>query len=109
VELIERGNALDMLQGALDSAAHGAVARAGLWRSGHRQDFLVTELVSTHRDGPVLWGGCEALFSPRPLGPLYDMARALGSKLQSMLGLDGRRVELFASFLAGLQEAPAPA
>ncbi|MFC5577830.1 ATP-binding protein [Lysobacter niabensis] len=106
MELIERGNALDVLQGALDMAGHGAGRTALVCgEAGIGKTSVVTELVSAHRDGPVLWGGCEALFSPRPLGPLYDMAPALGSKLQSMLGLEGRRVELFASFLAGLQEA----
>ena len=25
----------------------------------------------------VVWGACEALFTPRPLGPVYDIARTL--------------------------------
>ncbi len=26
----------------------------------------------------ILWGGCEALFTPHPLAPLYDIARQVG-------------------------------
>ena len=106
VELIERGQALDLLREALDAAAHGCGRTALVCgEAGIGKTSLVTELVSAHHDGNVLWGGCEALFSPRPLGPLYDMAPSLGERVKSMLGLDGGRVELFATFLAGLQEA----
>jgi ATP/maltotriose-dependent transcriptional regulator MalT len=106
VELIERGDALRLLQGALDVAGQGTGRTALVCgEAGIGKTSLVTQLVSGHRDGRVLWGGCEALFSPRPLGPLYDMAGALGTKLQSMLGFEGRRIELFASLLAELQQA----
>ena len=106
MELIERGQAMDLLRGALDSAVHGCGRTALVCgEAGIGKTSLVTELVNSHRDGEVLWGGCEALFSPRPLGPLYDMAPSLGTRVRSMLGLDGGRVELFASFLAGLQDA----
>lgn len=106
MELIERGHALHLLQGALDVAGQGAGRTALVCgEAGIGKTSLVTELVSGHHDGRVLWGGCEALFSPRPLGPLYDMASALGAKLQSMLGLEGRRSELFSCFLTELQEA----
>ena len=106
MELIERGHALQLLQHALETAAQGSGRTALVCgEAGIGKTSLVTQLLSQHRTGRVLWGGCEALFSPRPLGPLYDMAGALGAKLQSMLGLEGRRVELFASFLEELQQA----
>ncbi|GAB3359284.1 ATP-binding protein [Lysobacter tyrosinilyticus] len=104
MELIERGPALQALQGALDVAGQGAGRTALVsGEAGIGKTSLVTQLVSQRQDARVLWGGCEALFSPRPLGPLYDMADALGSTVKAMLGLDGRRVELFTSFLANLQ------
>ncbi|GAB3371871.1 AAA family ATPase [Lysobacter rhizosphaerae] len=106
MELIERGPALQLLQGAFDVAGQGAGRTALVsGEAGIGKTSLVTQLVAELRDSRVLWGGCEALFSPRPLGPLYDMADALGSKLKAMLGLEGRRVELFTSFLANLQES----
>jgi len=52
-----------------------------------------------------LWGGCEALFSPRPLGPLYDIAPALDPALPSLIARGGDRSELFAAVLGSLHSA----
>jgi len=41
----------------------------------------------------VLWTGCEALFTPRPLGPLHDIAPALG------IDFDVPREQLFPAVL----------
>ncbi|UNK50154.1 LuxR C-terminal-related transcriptional regulator [Lysobacter sp. S4-A87] len=109
MELIERGNALSLLQGALEVAGQGAGRTALVCgEAGIGKTSLLTQLVAGHGAGRVLWGGCEALFSPRPLGPLYDMASAMGSKLQALLGLEGHRTELFSCFLAELQQASDP-
>lgn len=109
MELIERGNALSLLQGALDVAGQGAGRTALVCgEAGIGKTSLLTELVAGHDAGRVLWGGCEALFSPRPLGPLYDMASAMGAKLQALLGLEGHRTELFSCFLSELQQASDP-
>ena len=29
----------------------------------------------------MLWGGCDALFTPRPLGPFVDIAESTGGEL----------------------------
>jgi len=109
VELIERGNALSLLQGALEVAGQGAGRTALVCgEAGIGKTSLLTNLVAGHGAGRVLWGGCEALFSPRPLGPLYDMASAMGAKLQALLGLEGHRTELFSCFLSELQQASDP-
>jgi ATP/maltotriose-dependent transcriptional regulator MalT len=109
VELIERGHALHLLQGALDVAGQGAGRTALVCgEAGIGKTSLLTQLVGGDGVGRVLWGGCEALFSPRPLGPLYDMASAMGSKLQALLGREGHRTELFSCFLSELQESSDP-
>jgi DNA-binding CsgD family transcriptional regulator/tetratricopeptide (TPR) repeat protein len=36
-------------------------------------------------DAPVLWGACDALFTPRPLGPLFDIAEAAGGELADIV------------------------
>jgi len=106
VELIERRHALQLLQGAFAQAEQGAGRTALVCgEAGIGKTSLVMQLVSGHPEARVLWGGCEALFSPRPLGPLYDMAGALGTKLQAMLGLEGQRAELFSALLANLHES----
>lgn len=54
----------------------------------------------------VGWGGCEALFSPRPLGPLHDMADLFGERTRAALRREGARSEFFTRALAELREAP---
>src|SRR5690606_9303827 len=56
--------------------------------------------------GRLLWGACDALFTPRPLGPVYDMAASAGPELRRCLGPGASRAELFAAFLAELQAGP---
>ena len=33
----------------------------------------------------VLWGACDPLITPRPLGPLRDVARQIGGELQDAI------------------------
>lgn len=107
MELIERGPALQVLRSAYAIAEEGAGRTALVFgEAGIGKTTLLKELVAGLRGGRVLWGGCEALFSPRPLGPLHDMADALGPNFKTVLGLEGGRVELFTSLFANLQESP---
>jgi DNA-binding CsgD family transcriptional regulator len=62
----------------------------------------------TARLGPEfrqLWGGCEALFTPRPLGPLQDMARALGPSVVALLDNMATPARLFPAVLDSLHES----
>ena len=34
----------------------------------------------------VLWGGCDPLFTPRPLGPLLAVAESAGGELEALVG-----------------------
>ena len=70
LNLLERESALQLLEDAL------AEARAGRGRTvlvsgeaGIGKSSLVARFAETQSGARVLWGGCEALFSPRPLGP----------------------------------------
>jgi DNA-binding CsgD family transcriptional regulator len=106
LKLLERESALQSLGEAL------AEARAGRGRTvlvsgeaGIGKTSLVAEFVSSQSDARVLWGGCEALFSPRPLGPLYDIAPALDPALPNLISKGGHRSELFAAVLASLQSS----
>ncbi len=51
----------------------------------------------------ILWGACDALFTPRPLGPLFDIAGATGGELQELVGSDARPHEVVAALLRELQ------
>ncbi|MHA6204670.1 ATP-binding protein [Dyella soli] len=105
MELIERDYALQRLLDALELARQGAGRTALVYgEAGIGKTSVVQCLASAHVDGRILLGWCEALFSPRPLGPFYDMADLFSAKTQELLGREGRRMELFASLLADLKE-----
>lgn len=55
-----------------------------------------------------LCGYCEALDTPRPLGPLVDIAAELGGATAEALQAGAPRHEVFAAFLAALRDAPRP-
>ena len=71
-----------------------------------------TSLVEAFRDlRPELrwwWGACDGSFTPRPLGPLYEIALGVGGPLVGLCTNDRDRRELFAAFLDELDRGKAP-
>ena len=102
-ELLERQQALSTLQAAQEAALRGA-GRVALvsGEAGIGKTSLVRAFAASLAGVRTLWGGCEALFSPRPLGPLYDIAPELPPPISQLLGHDGRRAELFSALLQEL-------
>ena len=45
------------------------------------------------------WGACDGMFTPRPLGPLFDIASTLGGELLELCRADAPREELFSALL----------
>ncbi len=56
----------------------------------------------------MLWGGCEALATPRPLGPLVDIADELGGELAEALRSNRPPHELFHAFLQAVRAHEGP-
>jgi DNA-binding CsgD family transcriptional regulator len=54
----------------------------------------------------VLWGTCDALFTPRPLGPLHDMATQMQGDVPALLYSDANRTAIFSAALGELQGCP---
>ena len=54
----------------------------------------------------VLSGVCDALFTPRPFGPLHDIAAQTQGELLARLTSDANRQAIFAACLTELQRAP---
>lgn len=108
VELLERERFLQELEDYAADAGSGSgrlvvvTGEAGIGK---------TALVETFRAGRPdvrwLWGACDGGFTPRPLGPLYDIAAAAGGRLREMISQVTDRNELFAAFLELLAE-PTP-
>ncbi len=82
--LLERDDARSLLAQSLED-----VARTGRGRlvsvtgeAGVGKTSLLRRFCADRRDdGRVLWGACDPLFTPRPLGPLVDVAETIGGEL----------------------------
>lgn len=100
--LLEREAPLADLLRAKDAMLAGrgsvvaVVGEAGIGKSSLLQAFTRP----AREEIRVLESGCEALFTPRPLGPLYDVAPELD------LDLDAPRERLFPDVLAALRREP---
>ena len=57
----------------------------------------------------LLWGGCDALFTPRPLAPLQEVAWQHGGELADRLREAAPRDVIFQTFLGELQPPRPPA
>ena len=53
-----------------------------------------------------LWGMCDSLSTPRPLGPLRDVADELGGSVSAELGGTAAQHEIFAGVFAALAARP---
>jgi hypothetical protein len=52
----------------------------------------------------VLGGLCDGLFTPRPLGPLFDLADQLGGELLDLCRAGAPREQLFGALLRQVSE-----
>ena len=126
ITLLERDSALDDLHQAL---AHTRLGRgqtvllsgaAGIGKSSLIEGFLQQVRAATLALGPqgktsphaqglrVLWGGCEALSTPRPLGPLYDMAALSPPALAQALQHTPQAAALLDTLQTLLLQSPQP-
>jgi DNA-binding CsgD family transcriptional regulator/tetratricopeptide (TPR) repeat protein len=109
MELLEREPHLAVLSAALAEAGVGTgrvVLVSG--EAGIGKTSLVERFTREQRDKMrVLWGACDALFTPRPLGPLHDIAAQISGKLPALLASDAKHSALFSTFLDELRDRPA--
>ena len=101
--LLERGPQLAAL------TEYAADARRGDGRlvlvsgeSGVGKSVLAEELERREGDAVWAWGACDGLFTPRPLGPLLDIATTLGGDLRTAIHDQSPREEIFQALLADL-------
>jgi DNA-binding CsgD family transcriptional regulator/tetratricopeptide (TPR) repeat protein len=108
--LIERGEQLAALEDALAGVRLDARGRLALIRgeAGIGKTALLTRFCAGA--GPsvrLLWAACDPLFTPRPLGPLLDIARATGGELNERV-VRGDKPHDVANALLRELEAPSP-
>src|SRR5579862_1447979 len=82
MELLEREQCLADLEGWLGTALRqggGTVLVTG--EAGIGKTALLQQFAKRQSAVRVLWGACDALFTPRPLAPLHDIARQTQGRL----------------------------
>jgi len=107
VDLQERASFLGTL------AEYAAEARSGDGRlvlvsgeSGIGKTALLEAFQQRSKGARWLWGACDGLLTPRPLGPLFDIGPQAGGELAELCRGGAPRDRLFAAFLGELS-APA--
>ena len=108
--LLERSAPLGVLHAAWERASSGRggtvliEGEAGIGKTALLQQFAIAH----QDDSSIAWGWCEALFTPRPLGPLHDMNRALGPEVATLLEQSTPPDRLFPALLDRLQDQDTP-
>jgi predicted ATPase len=106
-DLIERERELSMLGECLDAVRSSSRGRlvfvAG--EAGVGKTALLRRCCDGRADGArVLWGACDALFTPRPLGPFLDIAESTGGELADAVESGAGTSELAAALMRELRK-----
>jgi DNA-binding CsgD family transcriptional regulator len=108
-ELLERDHELALLNDCLDVmqlGMHGCVAVIG-GEAGVGKTALVRRFCEEHRGAlRTLWGTCDPLFTPRALGPVFDIAERVGGELEELLVGEARPHEVAVALLRELRRVP---
>ena len=109
--LLERAVFVDQLTTWLGDAAasQGRLALIG-GEAGVGKTALVQQLaLDSRRQARVVVGACDPLVTPRPLGPLFDIAPSLHADLEALLESQSiDRDKVFRALLADLSHATRP-
>src|SRR6266581_1457572 len=107
MELLERASFLRTL------AEYAGEARRGNGRlvlvsgeSGMGKTVLLEAFQRSIKGARWLWGACDGLLTPRPLGPLFDIGAQADGELADLCRRGAPRDRLFAAFLAEI-DSPA--
>src|SRR5947209_13995086 len=103
MRLLEREAALAALAEYAEDTSRGdgrIVLVAG--EAGVGKTAVVEALRGQLGSARWLWGACEGSFTPRPLGPVYDVAAQVGGDLASACDGDASRQQMFRALLDAL-------
>ena len=105
MQLLERGASLAALAEYAHEARFGdgrLVLVAG--EAGIGKSALVEQLQADLPDARWSWGACDGLFTPRPLGPLLDIAGQADGELDELCRAGAAREDLFRALLRQISE-----
>jgi DNA-binding CsgD family transcriptional regulator len=106
-ELLERSAELAALDECLAAvgAGGGRLVLVG-GEAGIGKTALVRAFCERASAPRVLWGACDALFTPRPLGPLLDVAEQVGGELARLAEAGTTPTALVAALAQELRRRP---
>ena len=103
--LLERTDQLSALAVALDAvtaARAGAVIFVG-GEAGAGKTVLLRAFCDQRRDSArILWGACDGLLTPGPLGPLFDVSEVTGGELEELVSREARPHEVTGALIREL-------
>ena len=108
VRLTERDHQLGELRARADDARVGRgrmVLVCGESGAG-KTSFVEAFVERWVRDERLLWGACDPLPTPRPLGPIHDLAHRLAPATRAVLEQSGQPYDIFAAVYDDLRTAP---
>jgi DNA-binding CsgD family transcriptional regulator len=108
LELLERDAFMSELGVMLKEALAGQGRVALVYgEAGIGKTSLVEYFTRAHQGSVrVLWGTCDSLFTPRPLGPLHDIAMQVEGELPALLNSSTDRQAIFSATVVELQDLP---
>jgi DNA-binding CsgD family transcriptional regulator/tetratricopeptide (TPR) repeat protein len=105
-ELLERVGELSTLGESLEAvqrSSRGHVVLVG-GEAGVGKTALLREFCDERRESArILWGACDPLFTPRPLGPLLGVAESAGGELAEVVASGVMPHEVVAALARELQ------
>jgi DNA-binding CsgD family transcriptional regulator/tetratricopeptide (TPR) repeat protein len=105
VELLERSDQLSALDDSLDAViarAAGTLVLVG-GEAGVGKTVLLQAFCERRRaSARILWGACEALLTPGPLGPLFDLADVTRGELEELVSRGARPHDVTAALIREL-------
>ncbi len=107
--LLERGDELAALAGLHEGVRASGQGRmvliggeAGVGKTALLRAFCENQPGKVR----ILWGACEPLHTPHPLGALHGVAETTGGRLQKLVEAAGRPHEVAAALVAELRVRP---
>jgi ATP/maltotriose-dependent transcriptional regulator MalT len=106
LDLLERSQHLAVLGDLLAIVLSSGQGRLVMVRgeAGVGKTEVVRRFCEQQPAARILWGACDALFTPRALGPFVDVARVTGGALEELVEGGGRPHEVLSALVRVLAE-----
>lgn len=105
--MLERGAYLDQLDELFGEAVRGRGRLVVVHGEAGIGKTTLVRTFASGREKRLLWGNCDPVVPPRPLGPVLDMSDRLGTSAVDALRL-GDRHGVFSAFLDALRAEGGP-